>query len=237
MLLVKRKFFEEIWFSDKKKFRIYPIVYKQFLGKEKGIFDEKFITLLIDLSKNEDEIFEKYDKDTKYEIRRAKKEGIIFEEFKDKNYFLNIYNKMSENLQINKITKERLESFGENLIITRAIFDKYDIIYHAYIYDEDRVRLLYSVRNMTDKVENKIYGFANRFLHDEDIKFFKKNKKKFYDFGGIGNGKSKKTDNIDKFKYSFGGEPSEEKISMNFLMKILLIIREGYYGKIFNTFR
>lgn len=237
MLIVKRKFFKEIWFSTKKNFNIYPTIYKQFLGRENIKFDEEFITLLIDLSKDNEEIFEKYDKDTKYEIRRAKKEGIIFEEFKDKDYFLKTYNKMSKNLKINKITKNRLDSFGENLIITRALFNNYDIIYHVYIFDEERVRLLYSVRNITDEVQSKIYGFANRFLHDEDIKFFKSMNKKIYDFGGIGNGKSQKTDNIDKFKYSFGGEVSTEKNSTNFLMRVLFVIRKGYNGKIFDSFR
>lgn len=122
---------------------------------------------------------------------------------------------------------ERVNRFKENLIITKSIYKDKEVIYHGYLKNNDRVRLLYSVRNIDKSVENKIYGFSNRYLHFKDIEFFKNQNIKYYDFGGISKIEGDiKLENINKFKMSFGSYEEYQNSYFNLTMKILYLIRK-----------
>lgn len=231
MLLIERKFFKEIWFSEGKlKLNLFfPIIYKQYLGKQEPgfyFFKEEFSTLILNLEDDLDKIQNGFSKETKYEIRRAEKEKISFQIENDKEKFLENYNRAANILNITKLTFERVNSFGENLIITKAVYNEKNIIYHGYLKFKNRVRLLYSVRNLDKNIENKIYGFANRYLHFKDIEFFKNQNIKYYDFGGVSKSKDLKLQNIDKFKMSFGGYEEYQNSYFNLTMKILYLVRK-----------
>lgn len=233
MLKIKRKFFQEIWFNEGGTFYLYPAIYKQSLINQKEslfLIKEEFSTLLIDLKQDLDSIHQEFHKGTKYKIRRAIKANINFKLEEDKIKFMNLYNGVSDNLNITKISLERLESFGEKIVITKAIYQGKEVIFHAYLLDKERVRLLYSVRNLKENLDNQIYGFANRFLHYEDISFFKAKDISIYDFGGISGDKEGKKYRVDKFKLSFGGNKVKENNYINLTMKVLLILRKILRG-------
>ena len=81
------------------------------------------------------------------------------------------------------------------------------LVYHTYILDEKRVRLYQSASQFrTDEsITTKVIGFANRYLHYEDMLFFKRIGKEQYDWGGAG--RTEDVESITKFKESFGGTP------------------------------
>lgn len=231
MLEIRRKVFKEIWFSNEIKHNVFfpPIIYKQYSGKKikkLGWSAKNYYTSLINLKETIEEIYEKFYKNTKYEIRRAEKENITCSIETDLELFRKYFNEEVVNLKISKITKERIDSFRENLIITKAEYCGKGLIYHGYLKAGNRIRLLYSVRLENCNFPNKIFGFANRKLHFEDIKLFKKMGFEIYDFGGISKDEDSKLKNINKFKEEFGGKEVKEINYSNIGMRILEIIRK-----------
>ena len=86
-------------------------------------------------------------------------------------------------------------------MLTKVLQNNIEIATHFYIFDDKRVRLLYSYHNI-EFLDDTLRSYANKFLHWEDILFFKSKNFLFYDFGGIN------MDNhpgISKFKLAFGG--------------------------------
>jgi len=82
--------------------------------------------------------------------------------------------------------------------------------------------LLYSATTVNSKVSKSEIGRANRFLHYEDIKYFKELGYRFYDLGGIAKDtQDDKLQGINKFKEGFGGE---------------LVRQYNYYSPLYSIF-
>lgn len=161
-------------------------------------------------------------KNTLYEIRRAKKEKVeTF--FYNSNEILStpeliedfglFYSKMYEEkgLQLHQLPYNQLVACAnENgLIISLAKIDGETVVYHSYIVDDNNARLWHSCslfRNLDNKQKNAI-GRANKYLHYSDVEFFLKKGIHKYDWGGISS--FLEPNGIDKFKLSFGGEPTD----------------------------
>lgn len=70
-------------------------------------------------------------------------------------------------------------------------------------------------------------GMANRFLHFENIKYFKENGYEEYDFGGYAyNTQDKHLQNINAFKAAFGGVLSEQSDYYSYPLYISLKIKK-----------
>ena len=74
---------------------------------------------------------------------------------------------------------EKSYSINENIIITSINYNTHVLVMHSYLIDiqKGRARLMHSVTNeeIDDiKINKKIIGFANRYLHYKDILFLKK---------------------------------------------------------------
>jgi hypothetical protein len=85
---------------------------------------------------------------------------------------------------------------------------------HAYIVSDRRARLHQSsshFRNSSDSEFRNLVGRANRYLHWDDMLYFKNMGLEYYDFGGWYGGQSN-TEKlaINQFKESFGGEKQPE---------------------------
>lgn len=172
-------------------------------------------SLMIDLKQTEDEIFNKINKTVRYEINRSIKENLhvtilsskeITTDIKEK--FQICYNKMYEDkgidchLPINEFNKY-IDS--NMLVLTYASDDEENLVYHAYVHDGKTTRLLYSCSTFReDDTKKALIGRANKFLHWEDIKYFKNNSYEKYDLGGIFSYDN--PNGIDKFKINLGGE-------------------------------
>lgn len=232
---------EEIWFPSK-----IGVESKSDIAYYMRTFDEhpnvvkRYDTLITDLTLNEYQLFNKIDKNYRYEIRRAKKTDIKVDyqfdnisreqiEMFVKNYNLfqkeKKYTLINESKMVEYLTKFAINN---NLMISQALIQNSAIVWHVYAFDQKDCRLMFSVshyRTIAD-ISSSTVGMANRMLHFDDMLFFKKIGICTYDWGGISDEPELK--NITDFKMKFGGE---KRVVYNvlhantFLGKIALIIK------------
>lgn len=180
-------------------------------------------TLVNNLLASEDELLTGIEKNCRYEIRRAEREGCICtvytpDQLLNKNAivhdFQRVYNEMfgakrMSGYSFNKaMISKGIES--RNVIISSCNpeDDETVKVYHAYLCDGNSTVLLYSASplwNDSGKQKEQLIGRMNRYLHWCDMKWFKENGYKVYEWGGIWSVDNPK--GIDIFKMKFGGEP------------------------------
>ena len=198
------------------------------------IFYKLFRTLLIDLEKNEQDIFNEMGKNTRYDIRRAEREGVEYEEInnpsdKEIEKFALSFNKFAAQKNIRPCDPEKLKACSQKgaFIITMAKVGNEIICIHGYLFDGGRAIMLYSAsfRDSGDSKQRNLIGRANRFLHWKAILSFKKKGGKWYDFCGLsleGGG----LEGINKFKKGFGGMEADELKTyrgINLLGKLMIL--------------
>jgi lipid II:glycine glycyltransferase (peptidoglycan interpeptide bridge formation enzyme) len=121
----------------------------------------------------------------------------------------------------------RLLYYKEFLRITKVIYFERILVMHAYLCDKDSktVRLLHSSRNLSFE-DNKLIGYANKFLHFQDMLFFKKEGYAFYDFGGIDRDSTNPVIlGINRFKEGFGGMLKREYNLVSYPLSVLKKLR------------
>lgn len=209
---------QEIWFDENQPIKKNTdIVFYQQVGSNYGIKSEEFTTLTIDLEQLKEEIFAGFAKNNRYEISRADKKDEL-----SVNYYTypiednviedlcNDYNKFADSRSKGKLTPLIFKNYNENkmLIISNVLKNDKVLVWHTYIVNGVRARLKTSNSIFTEKSneERNLIGRANRYLHWEDIQYFKNMNFKIYDFGGFYTGEDdKKLLGINAFKKSFGG--------------------------------
>lgn len=211
--------FTTVWYATKPIEESGIISYREAIFKPKKESTE-FETLVSDLTESEEDIISRFSKNCRYEIRRAEKEDVVteiktgelltqkdIEEFCD--FFVEFWaSKGVEYKDRDKLCQELKEYADINaLAVTSACIGGKNIIYHTYIIDKDCVRLYHSASlyRQDDEIPQNLVGMANRYLHKEDMLYFKKTAKIQYDWGGAGT--TEDVINITKFKQSFGGTP------------------------------
>ena len=228
MLKIKRRFITEKWFYDSVSlFDIFNLVsYRQSKASSNLIFlMEEFFTIHINLYDEIDFIFKNFSKNSKYEIRRAYKEGVVLKkENIDIKEYVKFYNNFADAKRLSPISVKEISYYWKYLIIFIAYYNKDPLVINSYIIDRERARLFHSISIFRIEDENRyksnFYGFANRALHFEAIKYFKSQNYKIYDLGGI----TKECNNgIDKFKLSFSKNIVKE---YNFVSLILYILKK-----------
>jgi lipid II:glycine glycyltransferase (peptidoglycan interpeptide bridge formation enzyme) len=189
---------------------------------------EELYTLLIDLTEEEDVLFSRIGKNTCYKINRARKrdniECLIFLGQDEKNrektdQYIDYFNQFAAAKKRDPIAFSDLEQFYDKgaLCIRMACGggDK-SAIYamHAYVISDNRARLHQSsshYRNSEDSEWRNCIGRANRFLHWDDMLYFKTMGLGYYDFGGwYGGNTDKEKLAINEFKEAFGGIKEHE---------------------------
>jgi lipid II:glycine glycyltransferase (peptidoglycan interpeptide bridge formation enzyme) len=220
----------EIWYalqqSPEKKSDI--VKYKFVPEKpEKAAFVEDLFTIEIDLKKEKEAIFSGIGKNTRYKINRAKERDAVtcgtFLELHEKNdekleKYMGYFNEFTATKNRSAITFSDLEQFYEAgaLCIRYAASQDESLVYtmHAYIVSDGRARLHQSsshFRSSDDSEFRNLIGRANRYLHWDDILYFKNLGLEYYDLGGWYGGRTDKEKiAINEFKESFGGEKRVE---------------------------
>ena len=186
-------------------------------SKEKGKNAVEFLSLSSDLTVDNEELFEKFEKQTKYEIRRISKETPQFSfegcraQISDASlkHFVDDYNEFASTKGLEPLDAMFfLELKSQNkLILSMALLDDQPLVYHVYVCDGEKARLLYSIsmyRKNENVSSNKI-GMLNRWLHWQDMLALKEQKYCWLDWGGISYTNAEIA-NITKFKKEFGGE-------------------------------
>jgi lipid II:glycine glycyltransferase (peptidoglycan interpeptide bridge formation enzyme) len=220
----------EVWYNlqenpekmiDIIKYRFVPKVY------DKVFFLENLFTILIDLKNDKDELFGQIGKNTRYKINRAKDRDDIecttFLQVNEKNdeklrRYIDYFNEFTATKRRSSIDYPDLEPFynAGTLCLRYAASRDGSMIYtmHAYVVSDGRARLHQSsshFRNSDDSEFRNFIGRANRYLHWDDILYFKNMGLEYYDFGGWYGGQSDMEKlAINQFKESFGGEKQQE---------------------------
>lgn len=192
-------------------------------SKRRKLFSSDIHTLLIDLTKTEEDIFSDFDKITKHQINRAEaKDNFVVVTFDNDNSgewkesFFKFYNEFALSKNLPNIGKEEFDFlFGNNAYIVRGIlYNDEVLVYHSYIIANKRARLMHSAslfRNITDTGFKNLIGRANRLLHWDDIRYFRQHDFLVYDFGGVTvNKDNQEGQAINKFKEGFGGKLTKE---------------------------
>jgi hypothetical protein len=155
----------------------------------KGWKESDYDTAITDLTKDKDEIFKSFSSTKRNEINRAEREGITHR-IKDIqketiSNFLLFYNRFATLKKLRKLHASDLKKFKkDNIIISTATYHNEDIVYHVYVQDGRKIRLLHSCslfRNIEDKQFRNIVGYANNGLHYFDIIMAKKEGFEEYD--------------------------------------------------------
>lgn len=218
-----------VWYSSKPSvWNCLTTLYKQSTHYKPvlGYKRENFFTKIVDLTKDKNQLLEGFDKNTSYEIRRAEKEDINISVEPNVENFKHFYNQFAKTKSLPQLNNS-INHYDGNLVITKAEYDKKEVVMHSYIVDESlkRVRLLHSAslfRNELDSQTRAIIGRANRLLHLMDMEYFKQMGFMEYDLGGYALGTKDETlCRINKFKDGFGGKLKRETDYLPYPMVLL----------------
>jgi len=224
-LIYRSKYFNvlEVWFDDEAMSENMPldkVVFKQ-IKKGPG-HAEKFTTLLTDLTQNEEEIFNRFAKNTRQQIRKSEREDGLVTEFYDAkrleqshvDAFLDAFNRFASERDRPELTKRDVYRYFEagRLAISMTRKDDEVLVWRSYLVTDKRVRGLqsFSFFESSDSDRKNLIGRANRLQVWENIKRFKAAGKQIYDYGGWYAGSTDaKLLNVNRFKEGFGGYKEE----------------------------
>jgi hypothetical protein len=182
------------------------------MGKK---FSAEFYTLCINLNEDEETIFSRFEKNTKYKINRAKNRDKIITQTLDpqseKIRFKDFYNAFAASKGLSPLGEKEIDLLiaHDMFVIRSASWNNETIVYHSYITSNGRARLAHSAsffRESLDSSYRNMIGRANRLLHWDDMVYFKILGLSLYDLGGISmDSANKETAAINQFKECFGG--------------------------------
>ncbi|MCF3943781.1 peptidoglycan bridge formation glycyltransferase FemA/FemB family protein [Oceanobacillus sp. APA_J-2(6-2)] len=177
---------------------------------------KKSKTLCIDLHKSEDQLRKEMNRTTRYQINKAGRDDLRVRYLtapseKDVEEFASFFNPFAAAKGIELCRNDKVAALKKNgnLVISYVHHqDNRILASHLYIIDGNRATMLYSCsgRFVEEDIPPLHIGRANRYLHWNDILFFKQAGYQVYDFLGLSiNEKNEEEQNINKFKKGFGG--------------------------------
>ena len=213
--------FYTVWFAKEPIKKKGIISCREYMGEKPACACTKFDTLISDITKSDEEIKQQFSKNCRYYVNRASREDVTVKMYSGKEIsdsqiieFLNFFEEFWESKGSSLSNKDKLKrelmayrdagAFG----ITEAYVAGVTVVYHTHIVDEEVVRLLHSASlfrlQEEDANSKNLIGIANRYLHYEEMKYYKSLGKLVYDWGGAG--MEEDVIHITEFKKSFGGE-------------------------------
>jgi len=201
------------------------VLYRQLPSPEGLVRPDTQATLLLDLSRPEEDLFQAIEKKTRNQIRRSEtKDGtrcrlLTAPEITD-TYLAILaerYRGFSQAKGIGPMNLQRLRQFRSAgmLFIGQADAEGGEpLAWHVYLAAHGRARLLYSLARFRDcedsQFQNRV-GRANRHLHWEDLRALKALGMATYDFGGFYLGQTDEAKlRINQFKLEFHGVQATE---------------------------
>lgn len=176
-------------------------------------------TLVSDLTEEEEVLWGRLNKNYRYEIRRAQKDGVLLSEYRAEDLrrrpeilesFEKTYMDFCEQLKNEDLKKdfssEKIASYMEHdcILVTKAALGN-AVVYHLYVADARQAVLCYSASDFRDpSVDQAAAARMNKLLHWQDMMGMKKAGLKVYDWGNVSS--FEQYNGIDKFKAGFGGE-------------------------------
>jgi hypothetical protein len=175
-----------------------------------------FLSLIVDLSGDEETIADQFSRNCRYEIRRAEtKDGLRMDLLMDPesrlDEFRAFYDAFASQKALPLSDREWLVAAckARRLALTVASRNAESLVWHAYILSGRTARLLHSgscFRNRESEYR-ALVGRANRWLHWKDMLQLKAMGTQCYDWGGLFEDESvPERAGINNFKKGFGGQ-------------------------------
>jgi len=214
----KHKFItiEDVWFDEKVNLNgVDRVIYHQVKEKRKN--STPFHTMIIDLTQTEEEIFQNFTKSTRKTINSALKKGLIYKRYMGVfdenilNQYIEAEEKFADEKGLSRFPNTTYKYHFQNkklMISTLSTEDGNILTWHIRYINDERARALRAVSFLSigDEERKKLTSLANRLHHWEDMKFFKSEGYKIYDFGGwYAGSEDKKKLTINQFKQGFNG--------------------------------
>lgn len=177
---------------------------------------KQVLTLCIDLQLSEEELRKDMNRTTRYQLNKGARDNLIIEHLehptkKDVEAFEAFFNPFAEEKAIELCRTDKLHSLRkQGKIVISYVYhpDGRKMASHLYIANGVRAIMLYSCsgRFANADIPGLEIGRANRYLHWQDMLYFKEKSYDYYDFLGLSiNPADKAQQNVNTFKKGFGG--------------------------------
>jgi hypothetical protein len=210
-----------------------------------GMFCRDFYTILIDLHNDPETLLAGMKRDTRYEIRRAQREGFVYNfrsgsDAASLKEFCDYHDEFALQRRQPRVRRPWLVLLADSgaLNLTRIADPAGNtLVWHGYHCGRERATLLYSAslfRNREGSAQRNAAGRANRYQHWLDMLRFKDKGLSIYDLGGWYEGaEDQKRLRINQFKEEFGGRIVHNYIcerASTFKGSLFLRIRKALLG-------
>ena len=212
----------------------FPVVYFSFAGdvakvpwyykKARGVSAQS------DLTKTIDDIMAGIKSNTRNEIRRAEKEGCVFEFVDAIEEFVPFYNAFCDSKGLNDYTSyARLKKY-KHLLLTKVTHNGQTLAMHANILDpvgRIGVLIMSCSQRLDAGVDKKLIGWGNRYLHFKELEYLKQEGYEVYDWSGVVTDPSSPLYSIGQFKLAFGGKVVDSWVLQSPLYAMLGKVRDA----------
>ena len=169
------------------------------------------------LRMDDDQFLRSFKPNTRNEIRRAEKEGCLFETNIPFEKFVTYYNKFATEKGLVNIDVGTLAKYNRIVTTSSIIMNDFGtmqiLAMHATLFSEEdkSATLMYSCSpRLEDGIDSKLIGWGNRYLHYRDFILFRNMGAERYEWNGICvNSREHECYGIRKFKLGFHSEEVE----------------------------
>lgn len=180
---------------------------------------DSFLSLVSDLTLDEQALMASFGGTNRYKIKRADAKDALTAEFiraprAELGHFFEFYDSFAQQKMLSAAYQRGVVAACDagQLVLTAARRSGERIVWHAYIVSPSRAALLHSASHFRgkDNAERAVVGRANRWLHWCDMLEFKRMGLGVYDWGGIFEDETvPEHASINNFKREFGGSPHQ----------------------------
>lgn len=208
----------EVWYDEElpPHAGVDIVLYRQRQAPVAGARAAPFLSMVSELSPQEDEIFGQFGKDCRYKIRRADSKDGLRMEFGappegELEAFCDFYDAFARQKSFAPCDRKWLAAAraAGRLALSAASRDGDILVRHAYFTDGKIAWLQYTASCFRgrDNDYRALVGRANRWLHWRDMLRFRRLGVTRYDWGGLFEDESTpERAGINRFKKDFGGE-------------------------------
>ena len=212
------KSYVELWFDEPDPDTDVDVLTRcRALSRPLSGHSETFYSLRIDLSETPATIHARFTRNTRAQIRRSIESDDLRFDFFDQPTaeqmaeFIAFYDAFAQSKALAPMSPEYAEAhrLSGQCSLSRVRRGREDLVWHANVSYGPHVGMMYSASQLrlAASDERKLIGRANRRLHWEELKRFRAQGRRYYDFGGWYEGQTDEEKlSINRFKEEFGGE-------------------------------
>lgn len=214
MIEIKKRLYTQRLFATSTRWadRFLPVVYTGYRGDLQSV--PKYFKVIdgnsceTDLTRSMDELLSLMKSTTRNEIRRAEKEGCVYEYGYDYDTFMPFYNDFAKTKGLpDHVTLSKIAYYGKP-VVSMVKYNGEILVMHLTMIDEDnKLALLLNSgsRRFDENISRNLIGWANRYCHYKDLEAMKNMGLVTYDWNGVCLDPEDERYSIGQFKLAFGG--------------------------------